>query len=200
MTRQRAFLFQTLFEAAIPVVGYFEWGWDLSFILLFYLLDWLLAFGILIAKGRKRLVYSGDRSERHLLIQHSMIGFLLLITACAGIATSIVFLQPGLDWAERIRAFLTYADMGIAQGWFLVPLMVLNGVMVYRQQFLMTAKYRVQDMAHMTRPFVQQGFILLGCAGLLLGLTALISFPQEILIGVLIVGTSAYRWLVIRRS
>lgn len=200
MTRQRAFLFQTILEAVIPVIGYFEWGWDLSFILLFYLLDWLLAFGILIAKGRKRLEYSGNRSERRALIQQTGIGFLLLIATCAGIGTSIVFLHPGLDWMERIRAFLTYSDMGIAQGYVLVPLMVLNGVMVYRQQFLMTAKYRVQDMAHITRPFVQQGFILLGSAGLLLGLTAMISFPQEILIGILILGTAAYRWLVIRRS
>jgi hypothetical protein len=195
MSRQRLFLVQTLIEAAIPVIGYFEWEWDLSFILLFYLLDYLLAFGIFVAKGRKRLDYSLNAEEKKLFIRRTLMGFLLMIAACAGIGLGVVFLQPELDWTERIVAFLAYKDLGIAQGYVLVPLIVLNGVMLYRQQFLMPARYRQLDMQTITRPFVRQGLVLLGSAGVLLGSAALISFPQEAVIFPAIAGISIYRWL-----
>lgn len=200
MTQQRLLLIQTLLEALIPVIGYFEWGWDLSFILLFYLLDALLAFGIFLAKGNKRLKYSGNSTERTLFIKHGLLGFLLFSGAIAGIAVSITFLHPDLDWWKRIIHFLTYKEWGIQQGYVLVPLVVLNGVMVYRQQFLMTARYRVLEMPSITKPFLVQGLVLTGTAGILLGTTALVQFPEEILIAAFILGTSTYRLLVIRRA
>jgi hypothetical protein len=200
MTQKQAFLLQTLLEALIPLIGYVAWGWDLSFILLFYLLDWLLAFGILIAKGRKRYLFSQNSTERSLLVRRVASGAILMTAACAAFGLSVVLLQPELSWTERILSFLTYKDMGIEQGYVLVPLIVLNGVMVYRQQFVMTGRFRVQDMSAITRPFIQQGLVLLGCAGALLGIASLFSFSEEILIFILIAGTSAYRWLVIRRS
>lgn len=199
MTQQRLFLIQTLLEALIPIIGYFEWGWDLSFILLFYLIDWLLAFGILIAKGKKRFSYSRNKPERTLLNNQAIMGFVLLVLACAGIAQSLVFLHPGFNWLQRIVEFMTYEEMGIQQGYVLIPLIVLNGILVYRQQFIMPARYRTMDMKQITQPFIHQGLILLGFSGALLGITALISFPEEVLIALLIVGTSIYRWLVIRR-
>jgi hypothetical protein len=200
MTQQRLFLIQTLLEAIIPVIGYFEWGWDLSFILLFYLLDALLAFGILLAKGKKRLSHSNNASERTLFAKNSVSGLLLVAVAIAGIALSITFLQPELNWWKRIVHFLTYEEWGIQQGYILVPLVVLNGVMVYRQQFLMTARYRTLEMRAITRPFLVQGFVLLGAAGILLGTTALIQFPEELLIAAFVLGISAYRFLVIRSA
>jgi len=199
MTQQRLFLIQTLLEALIPIIGYFEWGWDLSFILLFYLIDWLLAFGILIAKGRKRFSYSKNQPERLELIKQSIIGFILLLIACLGIAQSLVFLHPSFNWLQRIVEFMTYEEWGIQQGYVLIPLIVLNGIMVYRQQFIMPARFRKVDMKHITRPFIQQGLILLGCSGVLVGITAFFTFPEEVLIALLIGGTSAYRWLVFRR-
>ena len=200
MTQQRLFLIQTLLEAIIPVIGYFEWGWDLSFILLFYLLDALLSFGILLAKGKRRLSHSNSTVERILFTKHSVSGLSLVAVAIAGIALSITFLHPDLDWWKRIVHFLTYEEWGIQQGYILVPLVVLNGVMVYRQQFLMTARYRTLEMSAITRPFLVQGFVLLGAAGILLGTTALIQFPEELLIAAFVLGISTYRFLVIRSA
>ena len=200
MNQQRIFLIQTLLEAVIPVIGYFEWGWDLSFILLFYLLDALLAFGIFLAKGNKRLKYSGISTERTLFTKHSLLGFALFTTAISGIALSITFLNPELDWWKRIIHFLTYEEWGIRQGYVLIPLVALNGVMLYRQQFLTPARYRTLEMRAITKPFVVQGWALTGTAVILLGTTVLIQFPEEILIAAFILGTSAYRLLVIRRA
>ena len=200
MNQQRIFLLQTLLEAAIPVIGYFEWGWDLSFILLFYLLDALLAFGIFLAKGSKRLHYSGNAAERTLFTKHSLWGFLLFTAAIAGIAVSVTFLHPELDWWQRIIHFLTYEELGVQQGYVLIPLIVLNGVILYRQQFLTPARYRTLEMQAITKPLILQGLVLTATAGLLLGISALVRFPEEVVIAGFIIGTSAYRFLVIRRA
>lgn len=200
MNQRQAFLVQTLLEAIIPVLGYFYWNWDLSFILLFYLLDWFLAYGILLAKGNKRISFSNDSAEKRLFLRHAMTAFITLVAASAGIGTGVVLVHPELNWWQRTIDFLTYEELGLQQGIVLVPLIVLNGVLVFRQQFLIPARYRVLSMQQITRPFLQQGWILLASAGLLMGTASLISFPEELLIAILILGTSAYRWLVIRRN
>lgn len=199
MTPQRVFLLQTLLEALIPTIGYFYWNWDLSFILLFYLLDYVLAFGILIAKGRKRSGYVNLEAETSLFVRQSVLGFLLMAAACAGTAVGVQLLHPDMSWQERIFAFLTYEDMGIQQGYVLVPLILLNGILVYRQQFLMPARYRVLSMEAITRPFVTEGLVLLGCAGLFIGTASLVTFPEEVVIAVLIAGTTIYRYILLRK-
>lgn len=199
MTPQRFFLIQTLLEALIPTIGYFYWNWDLSFILLFYLLDYLLAFGILIAKGRKRSDYTRQAAEKKLLVQQTVVGFALMSAACAGMAVGVQLLHPDLDWQQRILAFLAYEDMGIRQGYVLVPLIVLNGILVYRQQFLMPARYRVLPMKAITQPFVTEGLALLGCAGLFVGVASLVRFPEEVVIALLIGGTTFYRYAFLRK-
>jgi len=200
MTQKRVFLIQTLLEALIPIIGYFQWRWDLSFILLFYLLDWLLVTFITAAKGIRRFRHSSEPTEKKLLYRAMLTAVFLLLAGCLVTATAIVFLQPSMSWTERIHAFLVYEDMGIQQGIVLIPLMVLNGVLVYRQQFIMPARYRTQTMQMITAPLVRQGVILLACAGALLGVVQLVAFPQEILIFVSIAAISTYRWLVLRNA
>jgi len=200
MTQKRVFLIQRLLEALIPIIGYFQWRWDLSFILLFYLLDWLLVTFITTAKGIRRFRHSSEPTEKKLLYRAMLTAVFLLLAGCLVTATAIVFLQPSMSWTERIHAFLVYEDMGIQQGIVLIPLMVLNGVLVYRQQFIMPARYRTQTMQMITAPLVRQGVILLACAGALLGVVQLVAFPQEILIFVSIAAISTYRWLVLRNA
>lgn len=198
MTPKRFFFLQTLLEAAIPIAGYFYWHWDLSFILLFYLLDWILASGVTVAKGLKRTGYSKDTAEKRLLVKAIVFSMILLFAACALIAIDVVQLHPGLRWMERIWKFLTYKDMGFAQGYALVPLILLNGIMLYRQQFLIPARYRTHTVAIITQPLVRQGLVIFGSAALLLGILQFTVFPEEVLIFLSITAISVYRLLVLR--
>ena len=199
MTPQRAFLIQTFLEAAIPVIGYLAWGWDLSFILLFYLIDWLLAYGLTIAKGLKRLRYAGKASERQLFNKSLIVSLLLMLAACALIALALVQLNPALDWKVRTWEFLVYEELGIQQGLILIPLIVLNGILVYRQQFLFPQRFKVLDMAQITRPLQQQNLLLLATGGVLVGITYFVTFPEEILIAIAVAGISCYRFFVLRK-
>ncbi len=199
MTPQRAFLIQTFLEAAIPVIGYFSWGWDLSFILLFYLIDWLLAYGLTVAKGLKRIRYAEKAEEKQLFRRSLALSFLLMVAACALIALALVQLNPALDWKVRTWEFLVYKELGIQQGLILVPLIVLNGILVYRQQFLLPQRFRVLEMVQITRPLMQQNLLLLATGGLLVAVTYFVKFPEEILIAAAVLGISCYRFFVLRR-
>lgn len=193
MNQRRALLIQTLVEAIIPVAGYFFWKWDVTFILLFYLLDWLLFLSLTFAKARKRLSYSGLETEKRIAFSRITAGLLTCMATCVILYFTIPQLVPGLDWIERMVAFLTYSDMGIQQGFVLIPLIALNGYLLYKQQFLMPARYRTQTMEVIVRPALVQGVILTGAALLCWGLSALVSYPTEVIIALAVVGTSTYR-------
>lgn len=200
MNQQRLFVIQTILEAAIPVAGYFAWNWDLSFILLFYLLDAVLALGILVAKGNKRLQFSKLSTEKRLFVRHVVASVLLFASAITIIALAVIQVHPGLEWTERIWAFLTYRDMGIEQGYVLVPLILLNGILVYRQQFIMPARYRKTEMRAITGGYVKQGLVLLAAAGLFEGIAFLVQLPEVIAVSGFITGISFYRFFLIRRA
>jgi hypothetical protein len=199
MNQQRLFLIQTVLETAIPLAGYFAWNWDLSFILLFYLLDALLALGIMIAKGRKRFQFSKQTAELQLFIRRTSVSLVLFGTAIAICAFAVTIIQPELNWVQRIIAFLTYKELGIEQGYVLIPLIVINGIMVYHQQFVLPARYRTITMDSITFAYVKQGFVLLGAAGLFHGLALLVELPEIIVVISFIIGISLYRFFLIRR-
>lgn len=200
MNQQRLFLIQTILETLIPVVGYFAWNWDLSFILLFYLLDALLAMGIFVAKGSKRLQFSKQATEKQLFVKHILISFILFTAAITGIAFAVTRIQPGLYWPERIWAFLTYKDMGIEQGYVLVPLILLNGILVYRQQFILPARYRNTTMQAITHGYVKQALVLLAAAGIFQGIAFFVHLPEVAVVFAFIAGISLYRFFLIRRA
>lgn len=200
MNQQRLFVIQTILETVIPVVGYFAWHWDLSFILLFYLLDALLALGIFVAKGTKRLQFSKLNAEKQLFVKRLLISFILFSAAITGIAMAVIVIHPGLHWPERIWAFLTYKDMGIEQGYILVPLIIMNGILVYRQQFIMPARYRNTDMQSITHGYVKQGLVLLAAAGIFQGIAFFVQLPEAAVVFAFIGGISLYRLFLIRRA
>jgi hypothetical protein len=194
MTQRRALIIQTILEAAIPLLGYFYWNWDTSFILMFFFLDWLLYLSIVGVKANKRFQYSTDLQEKKQAFQDIISGLLLLIAT----STLVYFLLPKLEnafsWKERIWAFLTYKDMGVQQGLILIPLIVLNGVLVYKQQFIAPRLYERLTMKQITLGVKRQGILLLGAAGCFLGFRFFTPYPSEIILFSTIAGTMLYRF------
>lgn len=107
MTPQRALFLQTALEAALPLIGYFYWNWDTSFILLFYLLDWLLFLGIHIAKAKKRWDYAQLPEEKRQAFKYIGTGITTLLGTVSLVYFTLPLLSPpGFNWNERIYLFL----------------------------------------------------------------------------------------------
>ena len=169
------------------------WNWDTSFILLFYLLEWILSLTLTSAKGTKRFTYLGDSSERKEAIKNLAFGFIWLILTCLIIENTLPKLENNFSWVERIRSFITYSDLGIAQGYLLIPILILNGVMVYRQQFVATELYKKLSMKDITFGANLQGIILFGSAIFLAVISLFVKYPPELILFATIGGTSLYK-------
>ncbi len=195
MTPKKAILLQTLIEGLLPVLGYFYWNWDASFILQFYLIDWLLFWVLTLLKARKRIQFSGNISEKQEAGKHLGIGFLCILSTSLAVFYVLPNIHTGFVWTERIWAFLTYSDMGIQQGFVLVPLMVLSGYLSYKQQFLLPQLFRKYPVNYFTRETVKQGLILSVTFGLVLLVSGFVRFPDEVLLFGTVSGVVIYRLL-----
>jgi len=193
MTPKRALIFQTLIEGLIPVLGYFYWNWDASFILLFYLIDWLLFWTLTLLKAKKRVEFSGNTGEKQVAVKHLSSAFLCILSTSLAVFYTLPHIHPSFSWTERIWAFLSYSDMGIQQGFILIPLMVLSGYLVYKQQFLLPQLFRKFPVAYFTRESVKQGVILSASFGLVLLVSVFVKFPDEVLLFGTVAGVIAYR-------
>lgn len=193
MTLKQSAIFQTVLEAALPLAGYFYWHWDTSFILLFYLLDWILFLAINSVKAKKRFAFSQLATEKKQAIRTLLLGTTFLIITCFVVLLTMQLLQPTFDFSERVIAFLSYNDMGIEQGYVLLPLLLLNGISVYKQQFIRPELYKYLTMGQLINESSKQGLLLLACAGLFLGVALFVQLPEEILLFSTIIGTTGYR-------
>ena len=193
MTLRQSALFQTVLDAALPLAGYFYWHWDTSFILLFYLLDWILFLAINSVKAKKRFAFSQLASERKQAIRTLLLGTAFLIITCFVVLLTMQLLQPTFNFSERVVAFLRYNDMGIEQGYVLLPLLLLNGISVYKQQFIRPELYKYLTMGQLINESSKQGLLLLACAGLFFGVSLFMQLPEEILLFSTIIGTTGYR-------
>lgn len=193
MTLKQSALFQTILEAALPLAGYFYWHWDTSFILLFYLLDWILFLAINSVKAKKRFAFSQLAIEKKQAIRTLLLGTAFLVITCFVVLLTMQLLQPTFNFSERVVAFLRYNDMGIEQGYVLLPLLLLNGISVYKQQYIRPELYKYLTMGQLINESSKQGLLLLACAGLFLGVALFVQLPEEILLFSTIIGTTGYR-------
>jgi len=193
MNLKQSAIFQTVLEAALPLAGYFYWHWDTSFILLFYLLDWILFLAINSVKAKKRFAYSGLVTEKKHALRTLLLGSAFLFATCFIVILNMQLLQPSFHFTDRVIAFLMYEDIGIAQGYVLLPLLLLNGISVYKQQFIRPELYKYLTMGQLINESSKQGLLLLACAGLFFGVSLFMQLPEEILLFSTIIGTTGYR-------
>lgn len=193
MTLKQSAIFQTVLEAALPLAGYFYWHWDTSFILLFYLLDWILFLAINSVKAKKRFAYSGLVTEKKHALRTLLLGSAFLFATCFIVILNMQLLQPSFHFTDRVIAFLMYEDIGIAQGYVLLPLLLLNGISVYKQQFIRPELYKYLTMGQLINESSKQGLLLLAFAGLFFGVSLFMQLPEEILLFSTIIGTTGYR-------
>ncbi len=131
-------LIQVVFEAAIPIIGYFYWNWTFYYILLFYLLDLLASTGFIFVKAKK-IKENNPNSESAKLL-HLVASPILFL---AGLVLAIGTIQNShadFSFYKETIKFILLKDMGIAQGIFLIPLVIYAAYMNYKTQFLLQKK------------------------------------------------------------
>lgn len=196
MSPKRMQLIQLLLEAGIPILGVFLWNWNLAFILFYYIFDWLASSLLTAAKIKKCIDYLGGGVLRSKWYLFAFISVALILPSCI---VGNLFLNHTLNdysFLKEFERFFFYKDMGIEQGYLLIPLVLLNAWTQYRMQFLITqAHTRTNELAIVKKYLLQNGLILIGVL-LCYGISTLVQLNEWFYIGFLLVSTSTFRFFV----
>lgn len=180
---------QAFADAAIPLLGYFLWEWNLYFILLFYILDLVAAEIIAHLSTRKIREYLGQQGadiKRPIFSFFLLLLLGLLLHVFAGVAVQ------GIDFKKEALAFWFYEDMGIPQGYVFVPLIVFVAIQRYRMEFLMRGKFRTTTLSAFWSQHFRVYFMLIGGVGMLVGIAHLIALPELVYVLTAVGVTTAY--------
>lgn len=194
MNPQKFLVVQILLEGLLPILGYFYWGWDASFIFLFYLIDWILFWLLSSFKAHKCIhVQQAPSSDLKRNKKQLFVGFLGIVTTSTLIFFLMYHVHPTFSWSERVWAFLSYSDMGIPQGIILIPLLALNGVMDYKQKFIVHQLYQKVPGHLFTKEVYKQGIIASLIFGLLLISSIFINLSDTVILFGTVIGVISYR-------
>lgn len=133
-------LIQAIGELVIPLLGFFWLGWDLYFILLFYLLD-LIATEVFYQLKLSR-IHNFQQSKTSFLAQYSTIGLVVVIVVLSHVMLHKVY--SDLVFQDAFIDFLAYEEDGIpiAQGYLLLPLIIFGNYQQYKMFFLLPNRFR----------------------------------------------------------
>ena len=114
-------------DVALPLVGFLFWDWGFYFIVLFFLFD--LIFKAFFLK--KRLVILEEIKGRNRILFYA---FLFSFVEVAVIHLIVIGAFPNMRIVDSLIDFLSYKELGIAQGVVLIPLLFLNEWMKIRNE------------------------------------------------------------------
>lgn len=188
---------QLISDAVIPLAGALFFGWSLYFILIFYCIDLLASEVILHLKSKKTVEFRGIKNN--IWRQHGFKSALLLILALLLIHLGVYFIQTGINFKTELIDFMAYEELGIQQGYILIPLIAFSAYQLYRMTFLMPARFRTITLNEIWHPHLISLLIIIGFSGLVIGLSQLVVFPELVYVLSIVALSSAYQlWRIVK--
>lgn len=193
---------QIIGDAVIPLLGFFFWNWNLYFILLYYFLDLVLKEVLLHVKSAKVKQYQHSlaqvpQSQKHLL--YGCASIILLGTVIYLVHIYFNKVNNAFDPIHEIYLFWSYKDMGVEQGYILLPLIILMGIMQYKTEFVLPKTFTRIGLPELWKPHLKALVTCMAFAAMLLGLTKFTLFPETILVLGLIGISSLYQFLQMKK-
>jgi hypothetical protein len=184
-------VFQLIAEIAIPLLGYFFWGWGFYFVLLFFLLDYFVFLTFSFVKHRKIVEFR--ETTYFFPIQQVLSTILLLTFILMFIFIALPLIGP-FDFEKQTWAFLSYKEMGIPQGLLLLPLVIYGGFAQYKMQFLMNRKFTHISATQNWKSHFFFLWIAFLAALLFLIISSFFVFPEFVYISILLIGIAGFKW------
>lgn len=184
---------QLFADALLPLLGFFFWHWNLYFIVLFYLIDALGAMVFTYIEANK--IQTIHKNGNQVWLIFGGISTTLFFIVLVVIHLLMLKIQPEIQFKKELIAFWQYEDMGFAQGYLLIPLLVFAGYQRYKMEFLIPKMAeRIQMKTHWKKQVNAYSLLLLALL-LTFGLTHFVVFTQTVYVSALIIGLSCFGFL-----
>jgi hypothetical protein len=193
---------QIIGDAVIPLLGFFVWNWNIYFILLFYLLDLLVKEVVMnfksnrIVKFQSEIGLNNNSSKNELKFR--FLSSILLIFSLFVIHFALVVKDNEFNLLKELIDFWNYKDMGFAQGYILIPLLIVMGFMQYKNEFILPKLYENQSLNFIWKKHIKALIVLLSFSSLTFGILQFVKINDLILVLGVIGISSIYQFLEIR--
>ena len=184
---------QLFADALIPVLGFFFWHWNSYFIVLFYFIDAIS--GMVFSHIEAYKIEAVQKnSQKTWVIFGGLSTVLLLISV---LVTHLIMLKinPSIQFKQELIAFWQYEDMGFAQGYLLIPLILFAGYQRYKMEFLLPKMAERIPMKIHWKKQVSAYSVLVGVLLLTYLLTQFVVFTETVYVLALIIGLSGAGFL-----
>ena len=185
---------QLIGDAVIPLLGFFLWNWSLYFILLFYIIDLLLIEVVMHLKTKKTL-QERTTEDKSIWYKQGILSTVLFVVNCILIHLAVQELHSTIDFQKEALAFWSYKDMGIEQGYILLPLLIIVAYQKYKMEFLMPGLFRTINLQAIWKEHKKANIIQLAFIGLAFGVFSFISPPEWLVILLIVALSSGYKLL-----
>jgi hypothetical protein len=176
-------------DALLPLVGFFFWDWGFYFITLFFLFD--LGIRTLFLNKKIALLPSIVLPKGFFLK-----GIGLVILEISLLHLLVYFSINPISFTTEIWAFLSYEELGIAQGILLIPLLFLNEIIRIRNEKKVGVPQNVRF--EILKNSQLSGLFRILFWSVLLLTTLFFSIPETILVAILILTLCAQPFWIYR--
>jgi hypothetical protein len=193
---------QILGDAVIPLLGFFVWNWNIYFILLFYLLDLLVKEVVIHFKSNRIVKFKAEIGLKNTSSKNELkfrfLSSILLIFILFVIYFALIVKDNKFNLLKELIDFWNYKDMGFAQGYLLIPLLIVMGFVQYKNEFILPKLYENQTLDFIWKKHIKALIVLLSFSSLTFGILQFVKINDLILVISVIGISSAYQFLEIR--
>ena len=161
-------------DVALPLFGYFFWNWNFYFILLFFMLDQISR--VIFLPQRLRLTEISKKDKNKIFLRQ----LVLLVIELLVIHSAIFLHQNDINFGKEFVSFLSYKDMGIAQGIILVPIIIASEWMRIKNELKM-GLVGGKQLAIMNLN-KRNSFLRIGFFAILVGIQSFFPLPEGVMV------------------
>lgn len=161
-------------DVAFPLMGYFLWDWSLYFILLFFMLDQLAR--VVFLHWRMKLIELSSTEKRNQLLKASF----LFLSEVIIIHAVILVQNPSIQFIAEFWRFFHYKDMGIEQGYILLPLVFFGEWMRINNELKLNIVGQKQKA--LLAKSLKNAFVRISFFALILGVLSFVFIPEWLIV------------------
>jgi hypothetical protein len=189
---------QWIGDLIIPILGFIFWDWSLYFILLFIFLDMSTKEVVMHAKA-----YYVDKlhpNGKVNWLKKSVVNTVFFMSFLLLVHVAVLQVFPTLKFTSEWWRFWTYEDLGIQQGYVLLPLLAVSGYMQFKQSFVLPNMAAKLTMSELWSPQIKLNVWRVLAASTWIGVARLIYLDESVWIGFILVVMAVYQWIALFRQ
>ena len=150
---------------------------------------------IMHVKSKKIVKTQGASAQQSWLIS-GVLSLLTMGVTISLIHVAMLFIDPSIDFVKQVQSFWTYEEMGIQQGYLLIPLVGFAAYSQYKTDFLMSRKNESAELSVEWKKHLRTLLIIIGFVSLVIGLSQVVVLAEMVYVLAIVGVIATYNLLV----